>query len=162
MRATVRKTAAKASRAETSPGTGPTKPEMGRLESSPGFLIGRAWRDAQRRFERHFGELKITAPQYAILILLQANEGCTPGQLAIGLGMGHNNLVVIMDDLVDRGLIERTTCLDDRRKRRLSLTKAGFAMLKRANEAEDRNAADFVERLGPADSARLLALLGRF
>jgi DNA-binding MarR family transcriptional regulator len=162
MRARVSKAAAKASGADTATGSGPAKPDMGRLESAPGFLIGRAWRDAQRQFDRHFGALKITAPQYAILILLQANEGCTPGQLAIALGMGHNNLVVVIDDLVDRGLIERTTCVDDRRKRRLSLTKAGFDMLRRGDEAEDRNAAEFAARLGPADAARLLALLRRF
>ena len=160
MRAT--KTAAKTLQAKTATNAAPARPAMGRLESTPGFLLGRAWRDAQRRVERHVGIVKITAPQYATLVLLQANEGCTPGQLAIGLGIGHNNLVVIIDDLVDRGLIERTTCVDDRRKRRLSLTKAGIDMLRRADEAEDRNAAEFVAKLGPADSARLLALLRRF
>src|SRR6478736_7827726 len=127
MRAPAQKTTAKASRTETAPAAGPPLPNMGRLESVPGFLLGRAWRDAQRRFERHFAGLQITAPQYAILILLEANEGLTPGQLAVGVGMGHNNLVVILDDLVDRGMVERTPCIDDRRKKRLSLTKAGLA-----------------------------------
>jgi len=134
---------------------------MGRLESAVGFLLLRAWRDAERRFDRHFRDLKLTPPQFATLILLELNHECTPGELAAALGMGHNNFVLVVDALVDRGFITRTTCADDRRKRRLALTEAGTAMLARAHEAENASEIEFKKHFGAGNPEKLIALLRR-
>jgi len=143
---------------------GPSKPaklEMGRLESAIGFLLLRAWRDAERRFDRHFRDLRLTPPQFATLILLELNHEATPGELSAALGMGHNNFVLIVDNLVERGLITRTTCADDRRKRRLALTESGADLLQRAHAAENASEVEFKKQFGAGNPEKLLALLRR-
>ena len=139
----------------------PATLDMGRLESAVGFLLLRAWRDAERRFDRHFRDLKLTPPQFATLILLELNHEATPGELSAALGMGHNNFVLIVDNLVGRGLITRATCVDDRRKRRLALTDSGVALLKLAHEAENQSELDFKRQFGTGNPEKLLALLRR-
>jgi len=57
--------------------------------------------------------------------LQQGGEGLTQRELASLMAIENPTLVRLLDSLEQQGLIERRPCPNDRRARRLHLTKAG-------------------------------------
>lgn len=131
------------------------------LATDVGFLLTRCGTAAVRSVNRAMAPLGLRARHYAALCL--AAEGGGIGQRAIGglLTLDPSVVVSLVDDLEQRGLVERATHQDDRRTRIVRITVAGSAVL-----AEGRRAADHVQAglLGdlPEDEAeRLRRLLCR-
>ncbi|MDB5685069.1 MAG: MarR family transcriptional regulator [Sphingomonas bacterium] len=127
-----------------------------------GYLLRRAWRDVDRRFQYHFRTLRLTAPQYSILILVNANPDCTPGDLVQPLGISQNNLVGIIGDLIDRGYVRKAAHSQDRRARILALTESGSAVLAEAHAAHAVYAAEYLRRIGADNLRELVRLLTMF
>ncbi len=61
-------------------------------------------------------------------------EGTPVTQLASLLGVESTSLSRLLKSMEKKGLIERTTCEDDRRVMRVFLTKAGLVKRKKASE----------------------------
>jgi DNA-binding MarR family transcriptional regulator len=136
--------------------------EMGILNETFGYLLRRAWRDVDRRFTHHFRTIGLTAPQFSIMILIRENSGCTPGDLVAPMGIGQNNLVGIVGDLIKRGYVTKTTDQSDRRARILTLTPEGSKVLDEAHEVHDLYQAEYVERMGADRLRELVRILRMF
>lgn len=136
--------------------------DLGLLTDAYGYLLRRAWRDVDRRFQHHFRTVDLTAPQYAILILIDRNENCTPGDLVAPMGISQNNLVRIVGDLIDRHYVTKETHPHDRRARRLALTDAGRAALRTAHEAHAAYDREYEQRIGTDNLKELVRLLNLF
>src|SRR6516162_7918614 len=83
---------------------------------SPSFLIAQVGAHAASQFAKRLRKLKL-APQHAgILRILNSTPGITQQRLAATLEMVPSRLVVLIDDMEKRGLIERRENLRDRRR----------------------------------------------
>ena len=127
-----------------------------------GFLVRRAWRDVERRFSYHFRTVALTPLQFSILILLEHNNTCTPGELVLPLGISQNNVVGIVAELMQRDYVTKQVHAEDRRARVLALTDAGHDVLKAAHEAHAAYTKEFVQRVGADNLRELVALLKLF
>jgi DNA-binding MarR family transcriptional regulator len=98
---------------------------------------------------------------FAILAVVAANPGTNQGTIGRLLSIKRANMVALINELVDKGLLDREVDRRDRRAFLLSLTPAGQAALadagRRIDVHEQRMLADF----SPGERAILLELLTR-
>jgi DNA-binding MarR family transcriptional regulator len=92
----------------------------------------RAARALARRFDEALRPLDLTNGQFSLLMSLNRPEPPSIGRVADGLAMDRTTLTAYLKPLERRGLVKVAIDKEDRRSRRLSLTPAGHALLKRA------------------------------
>lgn len=131
-------------------------PELG---SAVGFQIRRATGVADALFSETFGEMEITAAQYAILMVVRHNPGCRTSTAGSLLGITPNNLVPLLDSLTARGYIRRTLSTTDRRVRHLRLTPRGQELCAALVARHEAIQAKLEERMGHGQVAEFLRLL---
>jgi MarR family transcriptional regulator, negative regulator of the multidrug operon emrRAB len=106
----------------------------------------------------------INHAEYNLLMMLYGTEGYTlnPSQLAEAAGEKSANITRLGNELCDKGLIERDSSSEDRRKVTLTLTKAGVARV----ESFLPEVCGLLERQGaglsPRESVQLERLLKKF
>lgn len=97
----------------------------------------------------------------AILLVVADGSRETQGAIADALGYDRGQLVGLLDELEERGLVERRRDPDDRRRHLVELTPEGKRTLRRlrvlAREMDD----DFLAPLSEDERATLHALLLR-
>ena len=110
-----------------------------------------------RALERAAGECELTLAQYRVLALISAGDERS-SLLAERLAVAKPTITAVVDGLVERGLLERTSVQGDRRSIRLTLTKGGTQALR----VIERTMAEVLDRIfGHArDRAGLLVALG--
>jgi DNA-binding MarR family transcriptional regulator len=98
---------------------------------------------------------------FAVLAVVAANPGINQGSVGRVLSIKRANMVALINELVDLGLIDRAADPNDRRAFSLAPTPAGDTALadavQRIHEHERRMLVDF----SAADRATLLELLAR-
>ena len=99
---------------------GPKAPRVG-----VAFLLSQVGAHAALGFAERLLVLGLEPHHAGILRILGSNSGITQQRLSAMLGMFPSRLVVLLDDLEDRKLIDRRSHPTDRRRHRLYLTKAG-------------------------------------
>ena len=122
--------------------------------SSLGFAVSRGFHETLRPIGLEPGE-------FALLRAVAASDGEAQNALAERLRISPSWMVAVVDELEQRGLLERRPHARDRRVRNLHLTAAGKKLLKQA----ERQAVQFDRRvaaeLGEVELAQLLDLLDR-
>lgn len=66
---------------------------------------------------------------FGILSIVGANPAINQGTVGGALGIKSANMVSLINELVDRGLLDRKVAAEDRRAVALSLTRAGDALV---------------------------------
>lgn len=132
------------------------------LYRRPGFLLRRAHQISSALFMEETAPLNVTTTQFGMLTILAAREPIDQIGIAKLLKLDRSTTGLVVRNLEERGLIERVTDPDDRRRRVLRLTGAGrtaLAALERpARIVHDRGLSVF-----STDEARtFVALLARF
>lgn len=94
--------------------------------------LQRAARAVARRFDEAFRPLGLTNGQFSILMSLNRPEAPVMGDVARLLALDRTTLTANLKPLERRGLVEIRPDADDRRSRRLKLTKAGEQLLLQA------------------------------
>lgn len=94
--------------------------------------VHRAARTLARRFDAAFAPFGISHGQYSLLMSLNRPEPPRLGETASFLAMDRTTLTANLKPLERDGLVEIRPDPDDKRSRRLHLTPAGHALLKRA------------------------------
>jgi DNA-binding MarR family transcriptional regulator len=131
------------------------------LGSGYGLLIFRLARAFAGRLGRDLTGSGLRWPEFAVLHHLDALGAIAQRDLALALRIRPSNLVALLDQLEDRGLIRRLPDPADRRRHRVELTGGGRRMLKRAREATARAENDLLRPLSVAERRQLRALLVR-
>jgi DNA-binding MarR family transcriptional regulator len=89
------------------------------------FLLSKVGAHAALGFAKRLRVLGLEPHHAGILRILGSNSGIAQQRLSAMLGMFPSRLVVLLDDLEHRKLIDRRSHPTDRRRHRLYLTKAG-------------------------------------
>jgi DNA-binding MarR family transcriptional regulator len=131
------------------------------LDTLVGYHLRRTSSLFAADFAEALGDLGIRQVLFGILSTIRDNPGINQGAAGKVLGIQRPNMVSLVNDLVDRGLIERRIARDDRRAFELQLTPAGAVQIETALE-RIREHEDLLLRDLTADERQMLiALLTR-
>ncbi|SFL88269.1 MarR family winged helix-turn-helix transcriptional regulator [Shimia aestuarii] len=97
---------------------------------------------------------------YSALAMVAENPGLRQSHLADALSIERPNLVVILDDLEERGLISRDRVPTDRRAYALMPTLAGRKLYEEATAAVAAHEARMLAGVSAEDRAAVLRVLG--
>ncbi|WP_084581065.1 MarR family winged helix-turn-helix transcriptional regulator [Sphingomonas azotifigens] len=98
---------------------------------------------------------------FAVLSIVAANPGINQGAAGRMLGIKRANMVALINDLVDKQLVERGVDASDRRAFALTVTKAGTAALADAVARIEAHEHRMLDDLSIEERTLLLDLLGR-
>jgi DNA-binding MarR family transcriptional regulator len=93
--------------------------------------------------------------------ILQGRPGLTQQALAEVLGMVPSRLVALIDELEERGLVERRDNAEDRRRHALHLTEAGRSALGAIGRVSREHEQALLAALSADEQRQLGALLQR-
>jgi DNA-binding MarR family transcriptional regulator len=96
-----------------------------RAEQSIGLALTKARNVLVAEMDNALKDLDITSPQMGILLSLNGGVASTPFELSKLLGVDTGLMTRLLDKLEDKGLLERSRSLEDRRVVNLTLTKKG-------------------------------------
>jgi DNA-binding MarR family transcriptional regulator len=125
------------------------------LLESPAFLLKRLGFLLKERAMDAFQASELTPYHHAVLALLHEDPRETQAMIADALGYDRSHLVGVLDELEERGLIERRRDPSDRRRHLVSLTPAGKRELTQLRAVAKRVENEFFEPLD-ADERRTL------
>lgn len=134
---------------------------LGVLDGLVGYHLRRASSVFGSDFGRTVGGEGLRQVPFAILSVIAANPGIRQGAAGEALGIKRANMVVLINELVEAGHVERAPAADDRRAIALSLTTSGRATFESATsrliEHEDQLLTDFTA----AERETLIGLIRR-
>jgi DNA-binding MarR family transcriptional regulator len=126
-----------------------------------GFLLSQLGFQTSKRFAERLAPLELNPRTFALLRHIESDEGRSQHALAELLRVPPSRMVVLLDELEKRGLVERRPHPTDRRARSLYLTAAGKRLLGKAKKAGAEHEKELTADLSGAEREQLLELLGR-
>jgi DNA-binding MarR family transcriptional regulator len=105
--------------------------------------------------------LGIKLKQLIALEILVRNEGCLQQELGATLMVDPNNCVLLLNDLDERGYVERRRDPQDRRRHIVVITAAGQKALAKAEAKLEELEGEVLANLDPAEREQLRDLLAR-
>ena len=97
----------------------------------------------------------LTLQQLRVFAFILTRERLAISEVAEALGIRPNVATGIIQRLVDRGLIERREDPVDRRRRRLTVTDRGFALIDELKDIVLAKGRELLDRLGDEQLAQL-------
>jgi DNA-binding MarR family transcriptional regulator len=108
-----------------------------------------------------FEESGLSMYDHAILALLDEEPTETQAQIADALGYDRSHLVGVLDDLEERGLIERRRDTQDRRRHLVTMTPAGHKALTQLRAIVKQVEEEYFAPLNATERKTLTSLLAR-
>lgn len=131
------------------------------LVASSSFLLKRLGFAVKERTMKAYEGTGLHPYHHAILLVLDEGSRETQGAIADTLGYDRGQLVGLLDELEERGLVERRRDPNDRRRHLVRLTGDGKRMLRRLRALAKQIEDDFLSPLSEKERANLHALLLR-
>jgi MarR family transcriptional regulator, lower aerobic nicotinate degradation pathway regulator len=131
------------------------------LVASSTFLLKRLGFAAKEQSMTAYEQTGLHPYHYAILLVLDERSHGTQGSIADALGYDRGQLVGLLDELEEKGLLQRRRDPNDRRRHLVTLTAEGTRTLRRLRALADELEDDFLSPLTAAERADLHALLLR-
>src|SRR5438309_9553886 len=125
------------------------------LVESTMFLLKRLGFAAKGKSMDAFEETGLHLYHFGVLIALAEGSHATQGAIADSLGYDRGQLVGLLDELEERGLVERKRDPGDRRRHLVELTADGKRKLKELRALSKQLEDDFLEPLDAKDRAAL-------
>jgi DNA-binding MarR family transcriptional regulator len=130
-----------------------------RAPSSLAFLLSQVGIHAARQFAERLEEVDLQPPLFRILNLVDAAEGRSQQAIGEAIQVPPSRMVALVDELEERGLVERRPNPEDRRIRALFLTRKGRQTLARGREIARAHEEQLTVGMAAADRDRLTQLL---
>jgi DNA-binding MarR family transcriptional regulator len=127
-------------------------PGLGRLLVQLGFF-------AARRFGELLAPLGLEQRQAGMLMGLAAHEGTSQQALGEVMGLNATRMVFLVDELEQRGLVERRRNPADRRSHALYLTDRGRDTLRQTRQVAAAHERSLGASLTEAERGQLVSLL---
>ena len=131
------------------------------LLTSASFLLKRLGFVIKERMMEALEETGLSGYHHAVLALLHEEPRETQGMIADALGYDRSHLVGILDELEEKGLVERRRDPSDRRRHLVSLTPAGDEALARLRAIAKHVDDEFFKPLDAEERKTLKGLLAR-
>ena len=132
------------------------------LADDLGFLLSRASGQVLKATNAALTEHGLRVRQYSVLALAcEAADGLSQRELATLLGLDPSQVVLLVDELVSAGLVERQAAEADRRTRLVVPTPEGRRVREAAGKAADVAVETPLGLLGDAERDRLRDMLTR-
>jgi DNA-binding MarR family transcriptional regulator len=131
------------------------------LVESTSFLLKRLGMLAKERSFQAYEEAGFSPYQHATLAVLDEGSRETQGEIADVLGYDRGQLVGILDELEERGLIERRRDPNDRRRHIVSVTPEGRQALARLRALAEKIDDEYLAPLSEEERETLHTLLFR-
>jgi len=145
-------------------GPGGPEPQAGVIpprRTGSAFLLAQLGAHAAAQFAQRISELDLTPPQAGLLRLVAWNPGQSQQAIARQLGTPASRLVLLVDGLEERGLIERRRNPADRRHHALYLTGEGTQFMRELGRLGAAHEDDMTDGLTVGERATLNDLLSR-
>jgi DNA-binding MarR family transcriptional regulator len=136
-----------------------TSPPSTPLTDRVGFLVSQLGSHAAARFAERLRPLGLHPRHFGLLSHLAAADGQTQQRLAAAMAIHRNMMVGLLDDLEDRGFVQRRRHPSDRRAHAVHLTAAARDLLIHAQRAADEHEAELLAGLDEPDRRQLVSLL---
>jgi DNA-binding MarR family transcriptional regulator len=131
------------------------------LVSSALFLLKRLGMVAKEQSFEAYEAAGLHPYHHAILAVLDEGSRETQGAIADALGYDRGQLVGLLDELEEKGLVERRRDPADRRRHVVQMTPAGRKALARLRALSKKLEREFLSPLDDAERAELHGLLLR-
>jgi DNA-binding MarR family transcriptional regulator len=128
---------------------------------STAFLLAQVGAHAAAQFGERLTELHLSRPHAGILRMIGVSPGLSQQQLGRRLRILPSRLVTLLDELEERGLIERRPDAGDRRVYALHLTAAGQRMMERIGRIAREHDAAICAALTEDEKEQLGLLLSK-
>jgi DNA-binding MarR family transcriptional regulator len=135
---------------------------LGRVSArrvSLAFLLAQVGAAAADRFGERAATLSLTRAQAGLLRALSRNEPMTQQALAEHLGLVPSRLVVLLDELSERGIVERRADATDRRAHALHLSASGRELVTRLGQLAREHDRAFCAPLSDEERTELEGIL---
>jgi len=126
--------------------------------SGAAFLLAQLGAHAADRFGERIKRLRLAPRHAGILRIIATTPSCNQRTLAKRLGVLPSRMVILIDELSEKGLVERKRSTKDRRHSELVLTKRGRAMLEKLSKLAAEHEADLCAALTAKERMQLAAL----
>lgn len=130
-----------------------------RAPSTLAFLLSQVGIHASRQFAERIETVGLNPPLFRVLNLVDAAEGRSQQAIGQAIEVPASRMVALVDELEQRGLVERRPDPEDRRVRALYLTADGKRTLARGRKLAKQHEEELTRGLAEADRKRLLGLL---
>jgi DNA-binding MarR family transcriptional regulator len=149
-----------------SPGAGSQddegKVDMTLIDSLVGYNLRRAAARQRERFRNVFSPYDIRPVQLTALTIVLHNSSLGQSKLGKALNVKGANVVKLLDELQDRGLVERKPSSRDRRAYDVRLTPKGKKLTRELLAVHEKLEADLARSLGCEELKQLVKLLRQF
>ena len=125
------------------------------------FLLSQVGIHASARFAARLAEVDLAPPLFRVLNLVDAAEGRSQQEIAKAVQAPPSRMVGFVDELEQRGLVERRADPRDRRVRALYLTAAGRKALARGREVAREHEDELTAGLSVEEREQLVELLSK-
>ncbi|NPD43986.1 MULTISPECIES: MarR family winged helix-turn-helix transcriptional regulator [unclassified Lentimicrobium] len=103
-----------------------------KLENQLCFPVYAASRLIIREYQPYLDQLKITYPQYLVLMILWEEDGMPVNDIAKKLILNTNTITPLLKRMEKQGLVERERSKQDERKVIIKLSNQGFDLQEKA------------------------------
>ena len=128
---------------------------------STAFLLAQVGAHAASQFGGRLARLRLSRPHAGILRLISQSPGLSQQELGRRLAILPSRLVALLDELQEKGLIERRDDTEDRRTYALHLTTSGRKVTKQIGRIAREHDDAICAVLNKEERLKLNALLGR-
>jgi DNA-binding MarR family transcriptional regulator len=132
-----------------------------RILEMPTWLINRAYAYSHRLLAEGFGAAGVRGYHYRLLAALEEFGPASQAALGRRTSIDRSDVVAALNELADRGLIQRSPDPDDRRRNIITITPAGTEQLRTLHPILAGVQEKLLAPLSPADRTQLIALLTR-
>ena len=132
------------------------------LYRRPGFLLRRAHQISVALFLEEAAGLGLTTTQYGAMVVLRARGSLDQVGIATLVGIDRSTPALVVSKLEEAGYVERRDNAVDKRRKIITLSKAGHAILERVAAPAQRARERALQAFSAKDAAKFLALLERF
>jgi DNA-binding MarR family transcriptional regulator len=137
-----------------------TEGQVQEPRQGPAFLLVQLGMHVARKFEERLKPLGIAPRHFGLLRSIAAVEGQSQQAIGDKLHIPKPQMVWLIDDLEQQGLVERKRNQRDRRAYALHLTPKGHQALQQASVVAREHEEDVLKSLSPAERRQLAMLLG--
>lgn len=102
-----------------------TENKGGRLNRLLGYNLRRAYRAFEVTSAQALADTDIRPPLFGAMAIISETPAVRPSVVAFHMGIQKANIVAVINELVERGLVERSAAPEDRRAQALTLTAQG-------------------------------------